>query len=270
MASTSLLDGFLTTLWLSAVVVVVTMGIAFSTGRVLGRYRDIDIFWPLGFVAVAVTGFFVSGATSGTDQLQRWLLLTLTSLWGLRLSAYLAWRSRGHGEDPRYEAILRRAKGSEVRYALVVIYGLQAILMWFVSLTVSAGMFAHAPLTSLEILGTLVWALGFFFESVGDYQLHRFSKNPMNKAKLLDTGLWAWTRHPNYFGDAAVWWGLFLIAAAGGWGALAVLSPLVMTRLLTSISGKALTEKRMKVTRPGFEAYVARTSGFFPLPPRRP
>jgi steroid 5-alpha reductase family enzyme len=270
MASTSLLDGFLTTLWLSGVVVVATMSIAFVTGRALARYRDIDIFWPLGFVGVALAGFFVSGATHGTNQVQRWLLLTLTSLWGLRLSAYLAWRSRGHGEDPRYEAIMKRAKGSEVLYAAAVIYGLQAVLMWFVSLALSAGMFAPSPLVVLEIIGTLVWGVGFFFESIGDLQLYRFSTKTANSGKLLDTGLWAWTRHPNYFGDATVWWGLFLIAAAGGWGALSVLSPLVMTGLLTSISGKALTEKRMNVTRPGFEAYVARTSGFFPLPPRRP
>ena len=142
--------------------------------------------------------------------------------------------------------------------------------MFFVSLSVTVGMFAGRPIVALQILGAVVWLLGFAFESIGDLQLSRFKADPTNAGRVMDRGLWAWTRHPNYFGDACCWWGVFLVAAAGGWGLLTVLSPLVMNRLLTSVSGKPLLEARMAKTRAGFAEYVERTSAFFPRPPRRP
>ena len=140
--------------------------------------------------------------------------------------------------------------------------------MWFISMTVTVGMFASSPMRWLEALGAAVWFVGFAFESIGDLQLSRFLADPANAGKVMDRGLWSWTRHPNYFGDATVWWGTFLIAAAGGWGLLTLLSPLLMTRLLTSVSGKPLLENRMRKTREGFAEYVERTSSFFPRPPR--
>ncbi|MSX81713.1 MAG: DUF1295 domain-containing protein, partial [Actinobacteria bacterium] len=214
---------------LSGVAVVAVMAVAFTVGRVLGRYRDIDVFWPLGFVAVAVVGFFVSAGNESADSTQRLLLLVMVSLWGLRLAWHLAWRSRGAGEDPRYAQILRGAKGgSEIAYVLRVIYGLQAALLIFISLPVTVGMNTGSPIIVLQIIGAFIWAVGFAFESIGDWQLSKFGSDPANKSRVMDQGLWAWTRHPNYFGDALVWWGIFIVAASGGWALLTILSPLVM------------------------------------------
>ena len=255
---------------LSGVAVVAVMAVAFTVGRVLGRYRDIDVFWPLGFLAVAVVGFFVSAGNESADSTQRLLLLVMVSLWGLRLAWHLAWRSRGAGEDPRYAQILRGAKGgSEIAYVLRVIYGLQAALLIFISLPVTVGMNTGSPIIVLQILGAFIWAVGFAFETIGDWQLSKFGADPANKFRVMNQGLWAWTRHPNYFGDALVWWGIFIVAASGGWALLTILSPLVMTRLLTSVSGKPLLEKRMASTREGFAEYVEKTSGFIPRPPKR-
>ncbi|MSY07044.1 MAG: DUF1295 domain-containing protein, partial [Actinobacteria bacterium] len=201
---------------LSGVAVVAVMAVAFTVGRVLGRYRDIDVFWPLGFVAVAVVGFFVSAGNESADSTQRLLLLVMVSLWGLRLAWHLAWRSRGAGEDPRYAQILRGAKGgSEIAYALRVIYGLQAALLIFISLPVTVGMNTGSPIIVLQILGAFIWAVGFAFETIGDWQLSKFGADPANKSRVMNQGLWAWTRHPNYFGDALVWWGIFIVAASG-------------------------------------------------------
>jgi steroid 5-alpha reductase family enzyme len=264
-----LVPGLATALWASALGALGAMVVAFLVGRLLDRYRDVDVFWPLAYVVIAGIDFAISEGQPGTCTTQRTLLLVLTAVWGLRLAGYLAWRSRGAGEDPRYEAILSRAKGSKVLFSLIIVYLFQATLAWWVSLCLTVGMFARSPLVVLEVVGALVWALGFAFESIGDAQLRRFSLDPANRGRVLDRGLWSWTRHPNYFGDACVWWGLFVIAAAGGWGALTVLSPLLMNVLLVRVSGKVLTERRMKRTREGFAEYVERTSGFVPRPPRR-
>jgi|APCry1669190288_1035285.scaffolds.fasta_scaffold03840_2 steroid 5-alpha reductase family enzyme len=269
--ATAFIPGLGRAIGFSALAVLGVLAIAFIVGRIRDRYRDIDVFWPLGFVAVAVSGFIASSGAHGADSLQRGLILGAVTLWGLRLAIHLAWRSRGEGEDPRYAMIIRGAKGrNETLYALIVIYGLQAALMFFVSLTVTVGMFACAPNTIIEVLGAAIWVIGFGFEAIGDFQLESFKKNPANSGKVMDKGLWAWTRHPNYFGDATAWWGIFIIGAAGGWGLLTVLSPLLMTRLLTSVSGKPLLERRMAKTREGFEDYVNRTSAFLPRPPKRP
>ena len=257
----TLVPGLLSGVGWSALGVLGTVGAAFVVGRLRHRYRDIDVFWPLGFVVVALIGYLTTSAAPGADVVQRTLLLFLAALWGIRLSFHLAMRGRGEPEDPRYAAIMRRAKGNEVLYGLVVVYGLQAALMFFVSLPITVGMHATSPLGVVQILGVLVWLVGFVFESLGD---------AANAGKVMDQGLWAWTRHPNYFGDACVWWGIFLVASSGGWGLLTVLSPLLMTRLLTSVSGKPLLEARMAKSREGFAEYVERTSSFIPRPPRRP
>ena len=266
----TLVPGLLSGVGWSALGVLGTVWAAFVVGRLRHRYRDIDVFWPLGFVVVALIGYLTTSAAPGADVVQRTLLLFLAALWGIRLSFHLAMRGRGEPEDPRYAAIMRRAKGNEVLYGLVVVYGLQAALMLFVSLPITVGMHATSPLGVVQILGVLVWLVGFVFESLGDAQLESFKRNPANAGKVMDQGLWAWTRHPNYFGDACVWWGIFLVASSGGWGLLTVLSPLLMTRLLTSVSGKPLLEARMAKSREGFAEYVERTSSFIPRPPRRP
>jgi steroid 5-alpha reductase family enzyme len=268
--ATGLAPGLGTGIGVSAIVVIVVLTLAFVVGKIRHRYRDIDVFWPLGFVAVAVSGFVMSSSATGSDTLQRVLLLVVVSLWGVRLAAHLGWRSRGEEEDPRYVALMRGAKGrNETLYAIVVIYALQAALMFFVSLSITVGMYATSPLRLLEIVGLVIWFVGFGFEAIGDFQLSRFLANPANRGHVMDQGLWSWTRHPNYFGDAALWWGIFFIASAGLWGFATVLSPLVMNRLLTSVSGKPLLEGRMKKTREGYAEYLEKTSPFFPRPPRK-
>lgn len=269
-AAVVLVPGLGAAIGTSALVVLGVVTLAFIVGRVNNRYRDIDVFWPLGFVAVAVSGYLCSAGQPGASTLQRSLLLAIVALWGLRLAAHLAWRGRGEPEDPRYTMIMRGARGrNETLYALKIVYGLQAGLMFFVSLTVTVGMFAGGPLAVLQVVGVAIWLVGFGFEAIGDLQLARFKADPSNAGTVMDRGLWAWTRHPNYFGDACCWWGVFLVASSGLWGLATVLSPLLMNRLLTSVSGKPLLEARMATTRAGFADYVARTSPFFPRPPRR-
>ncbi|MFF7814189.1 DUF1295 domain-containing protein [Streptomyces sp. NPDC007945] len=232
-----------------------------------GLHRVVDIVWGLAFAAVAAVTWLLS-AGHGDDG-RRLLVAAATSLWGLRLSVHIARRSRGHGEDPRYTALLDKAPGNRTRYALRTVYLGQAALVWLISLPVQAASYSSVPLDALAYGGLAVWATGLAFEAVGDHQLARFKADPANRGRIMDRGLWAWTRHPNYFGDSLVWWGLYLLACTAWQPALAVLvSPVLMTLLLTVGSGKRLLERHM-AHRPGYAAYAARTSGFLPLPPRR-
>ncbi len=226
----------------------------------------VDRFWGLAFVLVGATCWV------GTDEptLRARLALLLTTAWALRLSLHITLRNFGQGEDPRYVA-MRRHWGA--RFGLVslgTVFGLQAFLAWVVSLPLQAAVTSAAPsgLTPLDAAGVVAWIAGFAFESVGDRQLARFRSDPANRGKVMDRGLWAWTRHPNYFGDALQWWGIGLLAAATGawWTAV---GPAVMTFLLMRVSGVPMLEKQMKRSRPGYEEYARRTSAFVPWPPRR-
>lgn len=252
----------------SALVVCFTLLLAFLISRILHRYRDIDVFWPLGFVAVAISGFVASNGRPGAQSFSRAALLVMVGVWGLRLALHLYWRGRGEPDDPRYVALMAGAK-SELLRSVTMIYGLQAILMFLVSLAVTVGMFASQQEIVLQIIGIALWVVGFGFEAIGDAQLTKFLADPANQGRVMDTGLWAWTRHPNYFGDAVLWWGIFFVAAANGWGWLTVASPVIMTILLTRVSGKPLLEGRMKKTRPGYREYIESTSSFLPRPPRK-
>ncbi|KAA6211904.1 DUF1295 domain-containing protein [Streptomyces filamentosus] len=232
-----------------------------------GLHRIVDIAWGLAFAAVAAVTWLLS-AGHGDDG-RRLLVAATTVLWGLRLAAHVAHRSRGHGEDPRYTDLLDKAPGNRTLYALRTVYLGQAALVWLISLPVQAASYSSAPLDALAYCGLALWATGLVFEAVGDRQLARFKANPANRGRIMDEGLWAWTRHPNYFGDSLVWWGLYLLACTAWQPALAVLvSPVLMTLLLTIGSGKRLLEKHM-AHRPGYAEYAARTSGFLPLPPRK-
>ncbi|MFE2226712.1 DUF1295 domain-containing protein [Streptomyces kronopolitis] len=239
----------------------------FAVARARGLHRLVDIAWGVAFAVVALVSWALS-AGHGDDG-RRLLVTVLTVVWGLRLAAHIARRGRGHGEDPRYERLLARAPGSRDAYALRMVYLLQAALVWLVSLPVQVAPYVPVPLGPGAVAAGLLWAAGFAFESVGDHQLARFKADPAHRGKVMDRGLWSWTRHPNYFGDFLVWWGLFGLAC-GTWQAAAVtvVSPLVMSCLLTVGSGKRLLEKQL-ADRPGYAAYTARTSGFLPLPPRR-
>jgi steroid 5-alpha reductase family enzyme len=224
----------------------------------------VDIIWGFGFVVVAWTVFLVLDAPEPRSL----LLVILTTLWGLRLTGYLAWRNIGKGEDYRYVAMRERHGRRFPLVSLVTVFGLQGLLMWAVSLPVQAGQLGTAPIGWLDAVGVAIWGVGLFFETVGDFQLARFKADPANRGKVMDGGLWRYTRHPNYFGDFMVWWGIYLVAVAGGaWWT--VVGPLVMTALLVRYSGAGLLEKTITRRRPEYAEYIRRTSGFFPLPPRR-
>ncbi|MFL1431209.1 MULTISPECIES: DUF1295 domain-containing protein [unclassified Nocardiopsis] len=255
---------------LAAGAVAVLMLGTFAVGRRLGRHSVVDVAWGLGFALVAL----VSLVTATGDPVRAWLLFALTAVWGVRLAVHIERRSRGKGEDPRYERLLSRARGDRDLYALRVVYLLQGALIWLVSLPLQAAAHAPGPLggwaAAGAAAGVALWAVGFAFETVGDAQLAAFRRDPANRGRIMDRGLWAWTRHPNYFGDACVWWGLFLVAASGSpWTLLTLPAPLVMTYLLTRGSGQRLLDEHMR-GRPGWAEYEARTSAFLPRPPRRP
>lgn len=226
----------------------------------------IDIFWGLGFVLVAWIYFWMTDASTA----RRPLLLVLVNLWGLRLSAYILWRNRGRGEDYRYREMRERHPESFPWRSLFTVFWLQAILLWAISMPLFQAFRAEAPapLTWLDYLGLGVFVVGFVFEAGGDWQLARFKSDPANAGKVLDRGLWRYTRHPNYFGDALVWWGFFLISAATPGSLWTVYSPIVMTVLLMRVSGAALLEKRLKELKPAYREYIEKTNAFFPWFPR--
>ena len=172
-------------------------------------------------------------------------------------------------EDYRYVAMRRHWGARFPLVSLFTVFGLQGVLMWVVSLGVQLGQADDSSLGALAWVGTAVWAIGLTFEAVGDLQLARFKSDPANAGKVMDRGLWRYTRHPNYFGDACAWWGIALVASESGVGAWGLLGAAVMTGLLLRVSGVALLEKSLRKRKPDYEAYVARTSAFIPLPPKR-
>jgi len=247
----------------SAAALLAVHAVTFGIGRRIGRYNVVDVAWGLGFIAVAL----VAAILGDGDAFRRWLLLALVSIWGLRLSWYIYRRSAGKGEDPRYADLLRDATVGQV---LRKVFLVQGFATWFVSLPLQlSAVTGPTPRhwLAVTLAGVLVWLVGVFFEAVGDRQLRVFKSDPRHRGVLMDRGLWAWTRHPNYFGDACVWWGLWLITITGWWSLATVLSPLLMTYFLVYATGARLTEKYMRGRR-GFDEYQQRTSFFIPRPPR--
>jgi len=259
---------FAASLPFTVLAVLLVLGTTFVVALRVRRHAVVDVAWGLGFVAVAITSF-VTSAGDG-DGTRRVLALLLTAVWGLRLATHIGLRSRGKGEDPRYEELMAKAPGNPNLHAFRRIYLTQGLVMWFVSLPVQVAMFEAALVGWLAWVGAALWLVGMFFETVGDWQLTRFRDDPASKGQVLDTGLWHYTRHPNYFGDACVWVGLFLVAADAWPGVLTVLSPVLMVWLLAKGTGAALLEKDIAERRPAYADYVRRTSGFVPMPPRKP
>lgn len=221
----------------------------------------VDIFWGPGFVLVAWVVVLQEGWS------ERGALATgLVTVWGLRLAVHLAVRNIGKGEDPRYQA-MRRARGPAWWWkSLFIVFVFQGVLVWVVSLPLQQAILRGGALGIVDALATAVFVAGLYFETVGDWQLVRFKARPENRGRVMDQGLWRYTRHPNYFGDFLVWWGLYGLAfAAGAWWT--VVGPLVMSFLLLRVSGVTLLEQGMK-SKPGYEDYVRRTSTFFPRPPK--
>lgn len=235
------------------------------------RLRDvsfIDAWWALGLVVIAGVSFMNSPPCAPHAI----LLTALCAIWGLRLGLYLLWRWRQNGPDRRYVKIMARSQQQGWSFAaasFLFVFALQAPLQFIVSLPVQVAQLVHEPLGALAYAGASLAVVGIAFESIGDWQLTRFRADAANNGKVLDSGLWRYTRHPNYFGDACVWWGLWLIAADAGLGAWTLPGPVLITYLLTNLSGVPTVENHLKRSRPDYDAYVARTSGFIPLPPKR-
>ena len=231
------------------------------------RLRDasiVDICWGPGFVLLA----WLYAALFDAFTPRPVLVGVLVTLWGVRLAVHIFRRHRG--EDPRYAA-MRAARGPAFWWrSLLVVFWLQAVILWFVALPllVTAAVPGPPAVTITDVLGVVLFATGFAFEAIGDAQLARFRSDVSNRGTVLDTGLWRYTRHPNYFGDALLWWGVYLIAlsAPGGW--ITIASPLVMTLLLLRVSGVTLLERGLSASKPGYAEYVARTSAFVPWMPR--
>jgi steroid 5-alpha reductase family enzyme len=255
------------TLLMTAVALLGLQLITFVIALRLGRHSVVDSAWGLGIALAAAVAL---AASAGYGQpVRRYLLLAAAVSWGLRLSGYVTWRNRGKGEDPRYRDLLSKAKGNKNLYALRSVYLLQAATLWLACLPIQAGMTERAAAGPVTILGGLLWLGGFFFESVGDWQLARFKADPAHQGQIMDQGLWRYTRHPNYFGDFCMWWGLFGISFGSVAELPTIIGPLVMTFVLTRGTGQRLTDRRMSASRPQYADYIARTSGFFPLPPRK-
>jgi steroid 5-alpha reductase family enzyme len=223
----------------------------------------VDIFWPLFFlVAVAV----YAAASVGLSP-RATLVLALVAIWSLRLSIYLAARNWNAPEDHRYRAIRERNEPGFAWKSLYLVFGLQAALAWLISAPLAAAAGSASPLGVLDAAGAVLAVLGIGIEAVADAQLMRFKSDPANAGRVLDRGLWRYSRHPNYFGELLVWWGFFAIAlGAGAWWTL--FAPLLMTLLLLKVSGVALLEKDIGARRPAYREYMARTNAFLPGPSR--
>ena len=230
----------------------------------LHKVSIVDSLWSLLFVLAAFTYAYAAGAWQGRAL----LVLTLVTLWALRLSVHITWRNWGHGEDPRYQAIRSRNEPNFSIKSLYLVFGLQAVLAWIISLPTLGAILSVGALTVQDAAGTGLWLVGVIFEAGGDWQLARFKADSGNRGRVMDRGFWRFTRHPNYFGDFCVWWGLYLIAAgAGAWWSFP--GPLVMSVLLLKVSGVTLLESDIAKRRPEYVDYIKRTNAFFPGPRKR-
>jgi len=223
----------------------------------------VDSLWSLMFM-LAAFAYALDAPERGPRAA---LVLSLISLWALRLSGYISWRNWGHGEDRRYQTIRARNEPHFALKSLYLVFMLQAALAWIISLPLLGAILNPGRLGWLDYAGAALWLLGFVFEAGGDWQLARFKARARNQGQVMDRGFWRLTRHPNYFGDFCIWWGLFLIAlAAGAWWSIP--GPLLMSVLLLRVSGVALLEKDIGERRPQYAEYIRRTNAFFPGPPR--
>ncbi len=255
-------------IYLSAgLVILALMTLLWLVSLVLKNSSIVDIFWGTGFV---ITTWVVFALTPEGFAARKWLVSLLVTIWGLRLSLHILFRNWGKPEDFRYQVWRKQAGGAWWWRSFLKVFLLQGFLMWIIAASIVAAQTSALPnqLTWLDYVAMPVWAIGFFFEAVGDWQLAHFKANPANKGKVMNTGVWRYTRHPNYFGDATQWWAYYLIAAAAG-GFWTIFSPMIMTGLLMRVSGVTLLEKTLKETKPGYKEYVETTSEFVPWFPRK-
>lgn len=259
--------GFWVAFLTGGLVILLYMTLLWAVSLALKNSSIVDIFWGAGFV---LSVWLYHSLTPDGLAARKGLLSLLVTIWGLRLSGHILWRNWGKPEDFRYAKWRQETGQSWWWRSFLKVFLLQGALMWIISAPL-LGAQAQAPrshLIWLDYAGLAVWAIGFFFEAMGDWQLARFKADPANQGQVLDRGVWRYTRHPNYFGDATQWWGFYLIAlAAGAWWS--IFAPIIMTGLLLKVSGVALLEKTLKDTKPQYADYIARTSAFFPLPPKK-
>ena len=251
---------------IAAITIAAVMVTTWIISLIIKNASIVDIVWGAGF---AVTSWVLAATVDGNSGRQI-LLAVMVGLWGMRLALYLAKRNIGHGEDWRYKA-MRKKKGKNFGViSLVTVFGLQGVLMWTVSLPVILGTADDSPgVGPIAVMGIMLWLVGLTFEAVGDYQLAKFKKDPSNATKVMDKGLWSLTRHPNYFGDALLWWGIGIVGAETGSGIFGLVGPLVMTFFLLKVSGVPMLERSLSRRREGYADYVAKTSGFIPRPPKK-
>ncbi|MYF77919.1 MAG: DUF1295 domain-containing protein [Acidobacteria bacterium] len=244
------------------------LGLAFLVWLISLAKRDAsiaDVFWGLGFAVLA----WLYQDLGDAESFRAVLVPLLVTVWGVRLSAHILARGRGQGEDPRYAAMRRRWGSRFPLVSLFTVFWLQAGILWIVALPLLQVQTAVAPWSWLDGVGVALFTVGFVFEAVGDLQLLRFRADPANRGRVLDRGLWRYSRHPNYFGDAALWWGFGFLALGTQGGVWTLLGPAVMTFLLRRVSGVTLLEKGLRESRPGYSDYVRRTNAFFPWWPHR-
>jgi len=255
-------------LWLNAgFTILILMTLLWLLSLAIRNSSIVDIFWGAGFV---ITYWSAAWINPGEISGRTFLLGALVTLWGLRLSIYIFFRNHGQPEDFRYANWRKEAGASWWWRSFFKVFLLQGIILWIVATPLIATQAASASSipSALDFIGVGIWLVGFIFEAGGDLQLARFKKDPANKGKLLTQGLWSLTRHPNYFGDAAQWWGFYIFAlASGGWWT--VFSPVIMTFLLMKVSGVTMLERTLAKSKPGYEEYMLRTNEFFPWPPKK-
>jgi steroid 5-alpha reductase family enzyme len=257
---------------IAAVALAVLFVGLWAASLVLHDVSIVDPVWGPAFALVALVALIVGDAVvDGGGDDRRWLLFGMTAIWGTRLGGYLLVRKHGDpGEDRRYAAMReRRGDAGFALYSLLAVFVLQAVLVLIVSLPLQVAAERATSLGWVTWLGVAAWLLGLFFEAVGDEQLRRFKARADSHGQVMDRGLWRYTRHPNYFGDFCVWWGLWLVALDAGGTWWTAIGPLVMSFLLIKGSGAALLEKDIGERRPQYADYIRRTSAFLPLPPRR-
>ena len=261
---------------LTVPVLLVNLGVTLGAVVVLWLIsiplRDVSIIdMAFALILLAVTGTTYA-MTDGAEPRKN-LILVLVALWALRITAHLVARNWGHGEDPRYTKLRSWVSDDRafVWLSLRQVFLLQGIVLWLVSLPVQVGQIYREPadLGIAAFAGAALWLVGFVLETVADWQLTRFRADPANKGKVLDTGLWRYSRHPNYFGELCVWWGLFLIACDNPWGLLTIIGPIGYTYLIVNVTGQRTLDKKMAREKPGYRDYMDKTSGMIPLPPRR-
>ena len=256
------MDSFATIIAINLAAVITMMFIGWLFSIVKRNVNVVDSLWGLGFVLIAWLTFFLA-----EGFLARKLLIALmVSFWGIRLSIYLTWRNWAKSEDARYGS-WRTQIGKKFWYiSLFKVFLLQALFMWVIALGPQYGQVAQQPghLTWLDALGFMIWLTGFVYESLSDWQLARFKADLANRGKVMNRGLWAYSRHPNYFGEFLVWWGLFMVTLNTPLGWWTIGSPLIVTLVLLKMTGIPLTERAITNTRPGYKRYIRETNAFIP------